>query len=103
MNIMKNFDTFVNESKKEEKKYKLGDKWSTDFDYAGMLKYCLTVCDKCDVDILNKLHKSLEDVNYHTIGRALTAVIKVLEEEKDASKEIKEFKNKVKEEIRSQK
>ena len=61
----------VGETVTEAKKYKLGDSWSKDFDYVGMLKWGMSVDWRTDEERLLLLHHSLEDVNYHNIAAPL--------------------------------
>jgi hypothetical protein len=51
--------------------YKLGNKWSQDFDYDGMLKAGSEVTVDTSLEDLEKLHDSFEDVNYHTESEPL--------------------------------
>lgn len=54
------------------KKYKLGDKYSSDFDYDGMLKmYDKAMKGMMSKEDMLKLADSAEDVNYHEECRAL--------------------------------
>lgn len=46
-------------------KYKLGDKYRSDFDYDGLVAMGLKANEKWSVDRLEKLERSFEDVNYH--------------------------------------
>jgi len=62
-----------------ERKYKLGDKWRSDFDYLGMLEMGLKADVSWGVPKLSKLSRSFEDVNYHTSNKPLWAAIKLLE------------------------
>ena len=64
----------------ETKKYKLGDMWSSDFDYDGMLRKGARVTVKTNLTSLNKLFDSFEDVNYHTCGGNLWSAIQHLKE-----------------------
>ena len=66
------------------KQYQLGDKWSLDFDYEGMLRYATDIGTKkhpeindlsYDVDKLETLLESMEDVNYHSEAELLYDVI----------------------------
>jgi len=61
------------------KKYKLGDKWSEDFDYDGMMVEAKKVSLKSGTKAMRKLHSSLEDVNYHTLAGALWSLIQTIE------------------------
>ena len=47
------------------KRYQLGNKWSVDFDYDGMLLYAMNTTLDTSVNDLEKLLDSFEDVNYH--------------------------------------
>ena len=49
----------------EDRKYKLGDKWSNDFDYRGMLKLGMRADLRMSEKELLALFNSYEDVNYH--------------------------------------
>jgi hypothetical protein len=51
--------------------YKLGNKWSHNFDYDGMLKAGSEVTVDTPLEDLEKLHDSFEDVNYHTESEPL--------------------------------
>lgn len=63
-----------------EKTYQLGDMFSSDFDYDGMLKAGLKVRLNTPVDKMQALFDSFEDVNYHSEGSHLSMAI-------DAAKE----------------
>ena len=52
-------------------KYKLGQKWSNDFDYEGMLTTGTQVNEQTPIKDLEKLHDSFEDVNYHSESNPL--------------------------------
>ena len=92
------------ESLTEAKKFKPGDKWSSDFDYDGMLKYALTVNEKTPIKMLNKLFDSATDVNYHTPFANLGIAIDWIEDgDKKGSKDyIKNFHNDIKKEMKNQ-
>jgi len=62
-----------------EKKYKLGDKWSEDFDYDGMMNQGLLVGAKWSIRDLKLLHQSFESVNYHNHAKLLDLAIKAME------------------------
>ena len=51
--------------------YKLGDKWSEDFDYDGMIEYGKTIGINTSEKTIEKYANSLEDVNYHTLAKPL--------------------------------
>jgi hypothetical protein len=79
----------------ETETYKLGDMWSNDFDYEGMVKYGLKVDENTKLETLRKLFDSFEDVNYHTVSKPLWNAIGMLKEGKkdEAKKLIREFHN----------
>ena len=54
---------YVREEKQQ--RYQLGDRFSLDFDYDGMLEYGLQITNQTSVNNLEKLLDSFEDVNYH--------------------------------------
>jgi len=56
---------YVREDTQKKQSYRLGDKWSMDFDYDGMLNCGLAVKASSPVNWLEKLLDSFEDVNYH--------------------------------------
>jgi len=92
------------ESMNEAKKFKPGDKWSSDFDYDGMLKYALKVNEKTPIKMLNKLFDSATDVNYHTPFANLGIAIDWIEDgDKAGAKDyIKNFHEDIKKEIKNQ-
>lgn len=94
----------LKESLNEAKKFKPGDKWSSDFDYEGMLKYALKVNEKTPIKMLNKLFDSATDVNYHTPFRNLGIAIDWIEDgdKKGAKDYIKNFHDDIKEEMKDQ-
>jgi hypothetical protein len=63
-----NGEWYVKESTQRKQSYKLGDTFSLNFDYEGMLDYALQI-EMCGVKVvggdLEKLLDSFEDVNYH--------------------------------------
>lgn len=67
-----------NEAKGMKEAFKPGDMFSTDFDYAGMLKFGLSLDDNTPVETLQALYDSFEDVNYHSenqyLGHAIDAL-----------------------------
>jgi hypothetical protein len=83
--------------------YKLGDKWSSNFDYTGMLKTALKADVSWGVNKLRKLYDSFEDVNYHTASRSLWKAIESLKNSdvKDAEKHLEHFRSDVTEELNS--
>lgn len=88
----------------EAKKFKPGDKWSSDFDYDGMLKYALKVNEKTPIKMLNKLFDSATDVNYHTPFANLGIAIDWIEDgDKNGAKDyIKNFHDDIKKEMKNQ-
>ena len=75
---MKYAKIFENTHINEAKKFKLGDMWSKDFDYIGMLKAGMSAKVSDGVDKLEKLHDSFEDVNYHKASAILWNAITAL-------------------------
>lgn len=55
--------------------YKLGNKWSDNFDYNGMLETGAQVTEETPLSDLQKLFDSFEDVNYHTESSPLWEAI----------------------------
>ena len=55
----------------EARKYKLGDMYSSDFDYEGMLKLGMKADLRMGEAKLLQLFNSFEDVNYHTVAKPL--------------------------------
>tara|TARA_R110002051_G_scaffold257868_1_gene316869 strand:+ start:5007 stop:8618 length:3612 start_codon:yes stop_codon:yes gene_type:complete len=55
--------------KRSKSKYRLGQMWSTNFDYHGAVELAMTIDENWPLSKLEKLHSSLEDVNYHDLGR----------------------------------
>ena len=60
-----NGEWYVKESTQKKETYKLGDTFSLNFDYEGMLNYGLQITNQTSVFNLIKLLDSFEDVNYH--------------------------------------
>lgn len=58
--------------------YQLGDMWSDDFDYNGMLRMGLKAETSWGSKKLRKLFDSYEDVNYHTASKNLWNAIQAL-------------------------
>ncbi len=83
------------------KKYKLGDKWSEDFDYRGMLEEGLKADTSWSIDNLEKLKRSFTDVNYHSQGGILYKAIEAMKAEnvKEANDLMNQFHQKVKDEL----
>ena len=81
--------------------YKLGDQWSIDFDYKGLLEYSLKVDESTPVKTLEKLHSSFEDNNYHTLGSPLWDAISDMKQgnEERAKMFLLKFKKGIEEEL----
>lgn len=60
--------------------YRLGDKWSPNFDYTGMLRLGSQVLERTPLSDLEQLFSSFEDVNYHTESEPLWLAIKAKRE-----------------------
>lgn len=80
-------------------KFKIGDRWSSDFDYTGMLKAGINSKVSDGPEKLMKLFRSFEDVNYHTISKPLWDAIKQIEKGKPASKNLDLFKRRCTKEL----
>lgn len=61
------------------KKYKLGDKYSEDFDYDGMVNQGLWAGTTWPIRSLKLLYQSFESVNYHNHAKLLDLAIKALQ------------------------
>jgi hypothetical protein len=83
------------------KKYKLGDGYSSDFDYDGMLEMGLKANVSWGEAKLRKLYDSFEDVNYHTAIKPLWSAINYLKNGRNslAKLELVEFHKLVENEI----
>jgi len=57
------------------KEYQLGDTWSSDFDYDGMLQKGEVAGVHWPIEDLQELYHSFEDVNYHREAGYLYAAI----------------------------
>ena len=71
--------------------YRLGDKWSNDFDYKGMLQIGTKAKVSMGLDKLQKLYDSFTDVNYHTEAQDLGNAIDWLEDEGPNHPKVKQF------------
>lgn len=67
------------------RKYQLGDMWSEDFDYDGMLEMAAGIPLSRGIEDLQKLYDSLEDVNYHELNEPLGDAIELLKEGKEVA------------------
>lgn len=79
-------DDYYNES------YTLGDKYSDDFDYIGMLQTAMKIDENTDLSDLIDLYNSMVDVNYHTLARSLNNIIINKENNKDNKTYLIDFK-----------
>ena len=77
--------------------YKLGDMWSDNFDYDGMLKAGLKITLKTSIKKMKDLFKSFQDVNYNSEGGHLLHLIKVIEsgDNKTGVKHLNNFKDSI--------
>ena len=73
--------------------YRLGDMWSNDFDYKGMLQMGAKANVNMNEKNLQKLYDSYEDVNYHSENKHLGMAIDALRDgdKKLAAKHLKDF------------
>jgi hypothetical protein len=69
----------LNEAEVKTKTYELGDMWSNDFDYVGMLKVGAQATYEMGLENLQKLYDSFEDVNYHSENKFLGYAIDEIE------------------------
>jgi hypothetical protein len=72
-------------------KYELGDRWSKNFDYRGMLKAGMKAKVSDGPINLRKLFNSFEDVNYHSESAPLWNAIQQLEKGRTAVTKILQF------------
>lgn len=93
MGIIKKFDKF-----NEETKYEIGDKWSKDFDYDGMLNAVLDITEDTSGEIIEKIYKSLVDVNYHKEARKLDKYLTSVKNDNPDEDLLEELKNEIREE-----
>ena len=79
--------------------YQVGDMWSNDFDYVGMLKAGAQATYEDGLEYLQKLYDSFEDVNYHSenshLGRAIESMedMQGIEDEEDIKQALEDFRN----------
>ena len=69
----------LTENEVKTKTYELGDMWSNDFDYVGMLKTGAQATYDMGLENLQKLYDSFEDVNYHSENKFLGYAIDEIE------------------------
>ena len=76
----------------ENGKYQLGDTWSSDFDYEGMLQAARTIQPTFSyrtlVTKITKLYDSLVDVNYHDLAKLAWSIKITLRQSKEVTDEI---------------
>ncbi len=83
-----------------EKKYRIGDKWSEDFDYKGMLTKASKLSiprkgpNEGGLKVLQALYDSFEDVNYHSENQHLGNAIDAYKngDNEEGAKHLKQFK-----------
>tara|TARA_R110002051_G_scaffold242139_1_gene302491 strand:+ start:296 stop:781 length:486 start_codon:yes stop_codon:yes gene_type:complete len=68
--------------------YKLGDTWSKDFDYDGMVEFGTKASVAMGVGSLQKLYDSFESVNYHSESGPLYYAIQLLKIDNKTKAEI---------------
>ncbi len=74
------YEKSTNKSLKEgTKAYELGDMYSNDFDYVGMLKVGSQATYDMGLHALQELYASFEDVNYHSENKFLGFAIDEIE------------------------
>tara|TARA_R110002049_G_scaffold226259_1_gene398315 strand:- start:1141 stop:3435 length:2295 start_codon:yes stop_codon:yes gene_type:complete len=80
------------------KNFKPGDKFTSDFDYEGMLEFGLKVRLNTPIETLQALFDSFEDVNYHSEGMHLSyAIDSIKEKDKvEALDHLRNFKKAIK-------
>ena len=75
------YEKSTNKSLQEgTKPYELGDMWSNNFDYVGMLKMGAQATYEMGLENLQKLFDSFEDVNYHSEAQDLGNAIEWMED-----------------------
>ena len=82
---------------KGQKTYQLGDPWSDDFDYAGMLKAALKIRLNTPMKVMQQIYDSFEDVNYHRENRHLHAAMDALKNnnKEEAAEYLKDHKKEI--------
>ena len=80
------------------KEYQLGDSWSSDFDYDGMLQKGMEADVSWPIQDLQELYHSFEDVNYHREAGYLYGAIQELKSGNhnqpfQAEKDLEDFNN----------
>jgi len=79
-----NGEWYVRENtQKQQRPYMLGDKFSLNFDYEGMLEWGLEIDEGTPIDLLKDLLTSFEDVNYHREAKYLHLLIEAKRNKKE--------------------
>ena len=83
---------------KPVKAFKPGDMWSNDFDYEGMLEFGMKIRLNTNLQTLQALYNSFEDVNYHSENSHLGLAIDAIEDgdKSEALDHIRNFKKAIK-------
>jgi hypothetical protein len=89
----------IKETPETEKVYQLGDIYSSDFDYDGMVEYGEKITAKTSVKDLDLYRNSLQDVNYHTAARSVGELIDAKEAKKGVLQKLNAFKKALKDEL----
>jgi hypothetical protein len=97
--MLDDFDGGATESKLEEK-YRIGDKWSENFDYEGMLTKASKLAipregpNEGGLKVLQAIYDSFEDVNYHSENQHLGTAIDAYKNgnNEEGAKHLKQFK-----------
>ena len=78
-----NGEWYVRENTQKQRPYMLGDKFSLNFDYEGMLEWGLEINEGTPIDLLKDLLTSFEDVNYHREAKYLHLLIEAKQNKKE--------------------
>jgi len=83
---------------KTVKTFKPGDMFSSDFDYEGMLEFGMKIRLNTNLQTLQALYDSFEDVNYHSENRHLGFAIDAIKDgdKSEALDHIRNFKKEIK-------
>ena len=87
-----NYKNYLKSNPLLKEEYKLGDKFSSDFDYDGMVEMGLRMSYDSDINDLQALYDSFEDVNYHSENMLLGMAIEAIKDNEPM--EAQEFMNK---------
>jgi len=93
--LYESFESIKSSTNGMNEAYKLGDMWSKDFDYIGMLEMGAKAKASMGFKKLEKLYNSFEDVNYHSEKSPLGLALDELEDgnKAEANRLMKEFNN----------